>query len=265
LERNSRSQLSDENGMAAPVVIWSQCCDKLIAGEFRLNPNATNSPARSWWYRQDRSFSLAELVADGIVHGVGIVAAIAAGSVLLAFALFKTAPAEFPALVIYVGSLLAVLSISLAFNLWPVTRMKMVLARLDQAAIFLFIGGTYTPFLAVIGQTALTTFMMILIWGASLIGIALKLIVPERFGRMAILLYLGIGWSGVLVFHALAAALPPVALWLVVAGGIVYSLGIVFHLWERLRFQNALWHVFVVIGAMLHLGAILDCMVISRL
>jgi hemolysin III len=230
-----------------------------------LNADATNSSAHSWWYRKDRSLSLAELVADGIVHAVGIVAAIAAGSVLLAFALFKTAPAEFPALVIYVGSLVAVLSISMAFNLWPVTRMKMLLARLDQAAIFLFIGGTYTPFLAVIGQTAQTTLMLVLIWSASLVGVALKLLVPERFGRLAIPLYLAIGWSGVLVFQALAAALPPVSLWLVVAGGVVYSLGIVFHLWERLRFQNALWHVFVVIGAMLHLGAILDCMVISRL
>jgi hemolysin III len=230
-----------------------------------LNADAGNTSTRSWWYRQDRSFSLAEMVADGIVHGVGIVAAIAAGAVLLAFALFKTAPAEFPALVIYVASLVTVLSVSLAFNMWPVTRVKSFLARLDQAAIFLFIGGTYTPFLAVIWHTPLASFMTVLVWGASLLGIALKLIVPERFGRVAILLYLGIGWSGVLVFHALATTLPPTALWLVVGGGVVYSLGIIFHLWEKLRFQNALWHVFVVAGAMLHLGAILDCMVISRL
>ncbi len=88
---------------------------------------------------------------------------------------------------------------------------------------------------------------------------------PHRFGRLAILLYLAIGWSGVLVFQQLGSSLPPVTLWLLVAGGIVYSLGIIFHLWEKLRFQNVLWHVFVVVAAMLHLAAILDCMVISRL
>ena len=107
--------------------------------------------------------------------------------------------------------------------------------------------------------------MMVLVWSASIVGIALKLIVPERFGRLAILLYLGIGWSGVLVFQQLATTLPPVTICLLIAGGIVYSIGIVFHLWERLRFQTALWHGSVVIAAMLHLAAIVDCLVISRL
>ena len=107
--------------------------------------------------------------------------------------------------------------------------------------------------------------MMALVWGASLVGIALKLIVPERFGRLAIVLYLAIGWSGLLVFQTLATTLPPVTLWLIVAGGVAYSAGIIFHVWDRLRFQNVLWHVFVVVGASLHLFATLDCMVFSRL
>lgn len=219
---------------------------------------------QSWWLPR-RRLSVAELVADGIVHGVGIVAGATAGAVVLALALLKTAPAEAPALAIYLGSLLAVLSVSMAYNLWPLTPIKSVLARFDQAAIFLFIAGTYTPFLAIMGGSAVSILMMVLVWGASLVGIALKLIVPERFGRLAILLYLGIGWSGVLVFRQLAESLPPVALFLLVAGGIVYSIGIVFHLWDRLRFHGALWHGFVVVAAMLHLAAILDCMVISRL
>ncbi len=116
-----------------------------------------------------------------------------------------------------------------------------------------------------IGGTPTGNIMMALVWGASLVGIALKLIIPEGFGRMAIVLYLGIGWSGVLVFQTLAATLPLTTLWLLVAGGITYSLGIVFHLWQRLKFHNVLWHVFVVLGATLHLLAIFDCMVLSRL
>ena len=220
--------------------------------------------ARSYW-RAGRQFSAAELVADSIVHGVGIVTAIAAGSVLLALAIFKTAPNEVPAIAVYVGSLIAVLSVSLAYNLWPISPDKRLLARFDQAAIFLFIAGTYTPFLAVLGGSTAGIIMTALVWGASLVGVALKLIVPERFGRLGLALYLAIGWSGVFIFGTLASTLPPVTLWLIVAGGIVYSLGIIFHLWEKLRFQNVLWHVFVVVAAMLHLAAILDCMVISRL
>lgn len=217
------------------------------------------------WGTIARPFSVAEVVADGVVHGVGIVIAVALGSVLIAHAALETAPQELAGLVIYVGSLLAVLLTSLAFNLSPVSKLKRILARLDQAAIFLFIAGTYTPFLVTIGATPAGVVMTVVVWGASLVGIALKLIVPERFGRMAIALYLGIGWSGVLVFQALAAALPATTLWLLLAGGVTYSCGVAFHLWERLRFHNALWHAFVVLGATLHLWAIFDCMVLSRL
>jgi hemolysin III len=221
--------------------------------------------ARTWWTR-GRPFTLAELIADGIVHGVGILVAVALGTVILSFAAYETAPEELPALVLYVGSLLTVLAISLAFNLCPIdSRAKRTLARLDQAAIFLFIAGTYTPFLVLLGATPFNIGLGVLVWGAALTGMLLKLLVPQRFGRGAIVLYLGIGWSGVLMLQGLAAHLPPISLWLLVAGGIAYSVGVIFHLWERLTFHNAVWHGFVVVGASLHLLSVLDCMVLSRL
>ena len=227
-------------------------------------PGVAITGAKTWW-NGVRQFTLAELVCDGIVHGIGLVTAIAVGTVLIVFAALGTASAELPAICLYVGSLIVLFTASLAFNLSPISPLKRFLARIDQAAIFLFIAGTYTPFLAVLGGTPAAKMMMVLVWGAALVGIALKLIVPERFGRLAILLYLGIGWSGVLVFQTLASTLPPVTLWLLFAGGIAYSAGIVFHLWGRLHFQNVLWHAFVVVGASLHLFATLDCMVFSRL
>ena len=210
---------------------------------------------RTWWHK-GRSATIAELIADGIVHGVGLATSIAIGTLIIVFAAIQAAP-ELPALALYVGTLVVVLSVSLAYNLVPISPVKQVLARFDQAAIFLFIAGTYTPFLAVMGNTHGGTLLGILVWGASLVGIALKLIVPHRFGRLAVLLYLAIGWSGVLVFGTLAAALPAPTLWLTVAGGVVYSLGIIFLLWDRLMSNNALWHTFVVAGATLHLVAIL--------
>ncbi len=107
--------------------------------------------------------------------------------------------------------------------------------------------------------------MLIAVWSAALIGIALKLIVPQHFGRLALLLYLGIGWSGVLIFQSLASVLPANTMMLLVAGGITYSAGIVFHHWERLNFHNVIWHCFVVAGASIHLWALLDYMVLQRL
>lgn len=219
--------------------------------------------AKIWWHKS-RVLSTAEKIADGIVHGAGLVLALAAGSVLLTLTLLRTAPEQFPALLVYVVSLVALLSISMAFNLWPRNTIKLWLARFDQAAIFLFIAGTYTPFLSLVWNSPGGLGLTIFVWGAALVGIALKLIVPQHFGRLAILLYLAIGWSGILVFKDLAAALPSSAMWLLVAGGLTYSFGIIFHLWEKLKFYTALWHLFVVIGASLHLFALFDVMVISR-
>jgi hemolysin III len=218
---------------------------------------------RKWWHR-GVPYSASELFWDGVVHALGLVIAIVAGLALIAIAATDTAPEEAPAVAIYVVSLVVVLTVSLAFNLAPVNGVKRFLARLDQAAIFLLIAGTYTPVLALLGGTSLGDTTMIIVWGGALIGIALKLFVPEHFGRLALALYLGIGWSGVLVFQALATALPASTLWLLLAGGVTYSLGVIFHLWETLKFHNVVWHCFVVAGATLHLWAIFDCMVFTR-
>jgi hemolysin III len=218
---------------------------------------------RTWWHRGE-PYSRAELVLDAVVHAIGLVIAAGLGGALLTAAGIATAPTELPMIAVYVVSLVVVLTVSLAFNMAPVAPIKQVLARLDQAAIFLLIAGTYTPLLALVSGT-LGSIMLAVVWGGALIGIALKLIVPQHFGRLALVLYLGIGWSGVVVFQSLAAALPMSTLWLLLAGGVAYSSGIVFHVWERLRFHNVLWHCFVVTGATLHLWAVLDVMVLKRL
>ncbi|WP_029040181.1 PAQR family membrane homeostasis protein TrhA [Cucumibacter marinus] len=220
---------------------------------------------KSWWRKQHLSFSRGELIADGVIHTIGFALTLALGSVLIAFAVAYTAREEAPALILYVVSLLTLLGVSLAYNLWPESRAKDVLARFDQAAIFLFIAATYAPFLVLIRDSSIGVILSALVWGGAIVGMALKLTIPQRFGRIAIPLYLAIGWSGVIAIQLLADTLPTATLWLIVAGGVVYSLGLVFHLWSRLRFQNAVWHGFVVAGASLHLTAMLHCMVIDRL
>jgi hemolysin III len=215
------------------------------------------------WWRRKEPYSKLEIACDIAIHCLGIAVAAIAGGALLFLAATRTAPAELPAIAIYVSSLVTLLLASLAFNVAPVAPIKRFLARLDQAAIFLLIAGTYTPVLAMLSGTGPT--MLVLVWGASLVGIALKLFVPERFGRIALALYAAVGWSGIVVFKSLAEALPPSTLGLLLAGGVAYSSGIIFHLWQTLRFHNALWHCFVVLGASLHLWAIIDCMVLRRL
>jgi hemolysin III len=210
------------------------------------------------------NYSRAEMIADGVVHAVGIVLAIAAGSALLSLSAFHAGPGEYIATIFYVVSLLTVLSISLAYNLWPPTPAKWVLRRFDHAAIYLLIAATYTPLLAQLDDAAMTGTMIAVVWAAAIAGMAIKLFLPGRLDRLAILFYLAIGWSGIVVLEPLLETLPPVTIGLVLAGGIAYSGGLIFFVWHGLRFQNALWHGFVVTGAGLHCAAIIDCMVVAR-
>lgn len=211
------------------------------------------------------SYSRAELIADGIVHAVGILLAIAFGSALLAYASYRTGTGEFVAAIFYVVTLLTVLSISCAYNLWPLTPAKWILRRFDHAAIYALIAGTYTPFLAQLDDPRLAALLLALMWTAAAAGIALKILLPGRFDRLAILFYLAMGWSGASIFATLLSTLPPTTLWLIVAGGVAYSSGVVFFVWHNLKFQSAVWHGFVVTGASLHLAAVFDTLIINRL
>ena len=117
-----------------------------------IDRSADRSISLPFWGRFH--YSRAELIADGVVHAVGIVLAIAAGSALLSLAVFHAGPGEYVAAIFYVISLLTVLSVSLAYNLWPMTPAKWILRRFDHAAIYLLIAATYTPFLAQIDDAA---------------------------------------------------------------------------------------------------------------
>ena len=135
--------------------------------------------------------------------------------------------------------------------------MKEVLRRLDHAAIFVMIAGSYTPFALVVGGIAGHA-LLAAVWAIAAVGVAIKLRFPRRFDKISVLLYLFQGWIVVLALDSITAALPSRALTLLVAGGIVYTLGVGFHLMERLRFHNVIWHVFVLGGAACQFVAIRD-------
>ena len=123
-------------------------------------------------------FSRAERIADAVVHIVGLAFAVSAGTALLVMSFIRTGPGEFAAAVCYVIALLAVLSISLIYNQWPVSPVKWVLRRFDHSAIYLLIAATYTPFLVQIPDPALAGFALAFVWSAALTGMALKILLP---------------------------------------------------------------------------------------
>jgi hemolysin III len=149
---------------------------------------------------------------------------------------------------------------SAAYNMWPVSPVKWVLRRFDHSAIYLLIAGTYMPFLGQMKNALVSAGFGIGIWLSAAVGMTLKLALPGRFDRLAVVLCLLLGWSGVIAYDSLASAIPSSSLWLLAIGGILYSLGTVFHVWRRLRFHNAIWHGFVLLAASCHYSAVLACL-----
>jgi hemolysin III len=161
---------------------------------------------------------------------------------------------------VYITGLVTMLALSAAYNMWPVSPAKWVLRRFDHSAIYLLIAGTYTPFLAQMKSALASTGLGVGVWLSAAIGMALKLALPGRFDRLAVVLCLLLGWSGVIAYDSFASALPSASLWLLAIGGILYSVGALFHVWQGLRFHNAIWHGFVLIAASCHYSAVLACL-----
>ena len=200
-------------------------------------------------------YSPSEIWADGVIHVLGVVLALA-GACVFVIAFANSPAVELAAIAIYLATLVLSVAASAAYNLWPVSRAKWLLRRLDHSAIYLLIAGTYTPFMVKLG----TWWLLVAMWAVALTGVALKLLWPGRFDRFSIGLYLALGWSGVVVFDELRASLPSATLWLIGTGGLVYSAGVIFHLWDRLRFQNVIWHGFVLTASAVHFAAVWSAM-----
>ncbi len=202
------------------------------------------------FFEGHRVYSRNEIRADALVHGAGILTALLASISLLAHAGISWV------LVAYLFGLIVMLACSAAYNLTPPSHLKWLLRRFDHSAIFLLIAGTYTPLLPFLPDAAQGWSLGIVTWLGAAFGIAMKFIFPGRFDRLAILVYLALGWVGVTAAGAFMQVLPPPVLKLIITGGLLYTSGIVFYMWESLKFQNAIWHSFVAAAAACHFTAI---------
>jgi hemolysin III len=204
------------------------------------------------------SYSKGEIWADLAAHVLGLLFGLVA-----TVALLITAAGHGQALLILGASLyglglLAMLTCSAAYNLWPPSPTKELWRRFDHAAIFIMIAGTYTPFLMNRMGGAWGFGLLSFVWLVAVVGAAMKLAFPRRWEAITIAMYLGLGWSIVVAINPLLQAVSASSLTLIAAGGVIYSVGVVFHLWDRLPYQNAIWHWLVLFGAVCHYSAVLN-------
>ena len=229
---------------------------------FRLKQFASTSfhaAAGAMHWNYDR----AELSADGVVHIVGVCFGLVAATALIVLTAVYATAVDIAAVSIYVAGLLAMLVLSATYNLWPASRAKWVLRRFDHSAIYLLIAATYTPFIMQLKESYFAIALLIGVWCLAIVGIVLKIALPGRYDRLATGLYLAMGWSGLMLYDAVVEKLPTLTLGFTLAGGVLYTSGVIFHAWQRLRFQNAIWHGFVLLGAACHYTAILDLIVLT--
>ncbi len=203
----------------------------------------------------DTHYSVPERVVDGVIHAIAIAASIAAVSVLLTLSLPSLSIGTNVAIAVYGLTLIAMFSFSAAYNHLPVPHLKPLLRRFDQAAIYLKIAGAYTPFTVLIGDVY-SYIILGFVWVAALSGAAAKIGNWPLFERFEVVVYLVLGWLSVLLIWPLVMAAPLAAVILIFAGGCLYSIGVIFHLWESLKFQNAIWHGFVLAAASCHYVAV---------
>ncbi len=202
-------------------------------------------------------YSLGEEIAHAVTHGVGIPLSIAGLVILVTFSSLYGDAWHITSCTIYGVTLILCYTASTLYHGIPMPRAKQLLRQLDHASIFLLIAGTYTPFTLVNLRGPWGWTLFGLVWGIALAGMALELIARKRYKRLSISLYLGLGWLVVIAIQPMLESVGTGGLLLLLAGGLCYSLGVIFYVWKRLAYHHAVWHLFVLGGSIFHFFSIL--------
>ncbi len=204
------------------------------------------------------NYTIGEEIANAVTHGVAALLSIAGLCVLVAFAASYSGSAlVVTAVAIFGASMVCLYTASTLYHAIPDIRAKKVLQVLDHAMIYILIAGSYTPFCLVTLKGWVGITLCCAVWAIAIAGVSLQKILLKRSDWINCLLYLVMGWLVVLAIEPLISALPEGGLWLLVLGGVAYSVGVIFYIWEKLPYGHAVWHVFVFLGTVLQFFSVL--------
>lgn len=204
-----------------------------------------------------RSYSAGEELANALTHGVGALLSIAGLIVLVTYSVLVGDYWHITTTSVYGFTLITLYTASTLYHGIPHPRAKQVLQKLDHAAIFLLIAGTYTPFTLINLRDNWGWALFVLVWALAIAGIFFEFGCRKCNKAISISLYLGIGWVALIAIKPLLSAVEPGGLSLLIAGGVAYSLGVVFYSWKSLAYHHAVWHLFVLAGSAFHFFAVL--------
>jgi hemolysin III len=202
--------------------------------------------------RRTAMYTFGEETANAVSHGVGLLLA-GVGTVVLIDRAAATADAwRITAAAIYGATLILLYAASTLYHTLPQAGAKPVLQKLDHVAIYLLIAGTYTPFTLVTLRGGWGWTLFGLVWGLASLGIVFELVFGDRYRKLSLVCYLALGWLAVIAVKPLLQSLAPGGIWLMVTGGVLYSLGAIFYAWRKLPYNHAVWHLFVMAASAAH-------------
>ena len=202
-------------------------------------------------------YTVGEEIAHAVTHGVGLVFSIAGLVTLVVMASMRGDAWHIVGCAVFGATLVLLYAASTLYHGIRHAHAKRLLQRLDHAAIFLLIAGTYTPLGLVSLRGGLGWMLLGLVWSLALLGITIQVVVPAWARYLSVPLPLAMGWLAVIALEPLARSLHPDGLALLVAGGGAYTVGVVFYAWRRLPFNHAVWHAFVMAGSACHFACII--------
>ncbi len=198
-----------------------------------------------------------EEIVNAITHGLGAVASIGAGAVLMTLAAISGDVWQIVSGAIFVFALILLYSASTLYHAIPFEGLKQKLKVLDHCAIYLLIAGTYTPFALVSLRADWGWPLFAVVWTLALSGVVFKLFYTGRFKKLSTLMYIGMGWVALIIAKPLVAALSDTVLLWLLAGGVAYTVGCIFYLSKRMPYAHSIWHLFVLAGSTCHFAAVL--------
>ena len=202
-------------------------------------------------------YSLGEELAHSITHGIGVALSIAGLVLLVTLAATRGDAWHVVSCSIFGTTLVFLYTASTLYHSITHPGAKKVLRVFDHAAIFLLIAGTYTPFTLVTLRGGWGWTLFVIVWGLALVGIIYKITARNRFRFLSVLLYLAMGWLVLIAIEPMVTSMPKPGLILLLAGGLCYTLGVIFYAWKRLPYGHAVWHLFVLAGSICHFFAVL--------
>ncbi len=197
---------------------------------------------------------------NSITHLVGAVLAIMGLGALITVAVQQQDVLLFIGFLTFGLTLVLLYSVSTLYHSFKNPFVKRVFQKLDHISIYLLIAGTYTPFMLVTLIDSNGIWILVSVWGLAIIGIALELSINDRIQALQIVIYLIMGWLVVIDFDALKETLPETGVYLLAAGGLAYTLGVIFYILghkQLLKHSHGIWHLFVLAGSFLHFMAII--------